>query len=246
MSLCCYCDQSSADGSIDSKIQCMGPCGLFVHLSCVKMTKTVKKACEETPELHFYCKKCDRFSNAGVANALDTFSANIVALSEALKPLMAINMNSLVSNFIANNSSNDTLTTKRRRLDNDVNIVTMRSGKESSKVGTKASNELSTVPPRKSLVISHLASSTTPEMIMKYIKDNLDDEIGDEIRCTMLLPAGKQPSDLNFIGFRVSAPDRMFSTLYNGEFWPNGVQLREFTFRPKKQPMITPVFMNMD
>lgn len=244
MSMCCYCSLSSADGAMDTKIKCMGPCNQFIHLNCVKMTVQTKRICEDLPELHFYCKFCAVYSNAGVANALNSFSANISQLSEALKPLTSLNMNTLVSNFIAKNSNNDVNSpSKRRRTDGDLIRFT---DSATPRTGTKNSEALSTVPLRKSFVISHLANSTTTDMIEKYIKDNVGDVMAIDARCTTLLPVGKQPADLSYISFRVSASEKVYDMINRTEFWPKGVQLREFVFKPKKRSsnIITPVFMD--
>lgn len=241
-SICCYCETSAENGSMDSKIRCMGPCKAYVHLTCVKLTKTALKYFGDCPEMHFYCKVCNQYSMVGIRDSLDNFSQHINNLNEALKPLAAIDFNTMVQQFNINKSTEQTSTTNKRRLLNDGTVQLNNDIQNSVQTfGTKESDALNTVSvqQRKSLVISRLATTTTEQIIEKYINDNLDSAV--DIRCSKLLPSGRNLEDLNYISFRISAPDNVFNKMYNSDFWPRGVQLREYVYKSRNNKTNKPI-----
>lgn len=228
--VCCYCELDTENGSSDSKIRCMGPCNSFVQVECVKLPKETLKAFENCPELHFYCKLCQRYSSVGIRESLDNVSKHINNLSDALKPLSSLNFNTMIQSF-NNRNTEQLLTPNKRRLLNDRSIHQTNTERISSISGTKTSNALSTVviEQRKSLVISHLSNTTTEKLIDDYIKANIGDIVASEIRCSMLLPTGKKAEELKYISFRISAPEKVFIMLHRSE-----VQLREYIYKPRE------------
>lgn len=239
----CYCLKSAENAEMDSKIRCDGPCEQFMHIDCAKITKQLLQAYNECNEMHFYCKLCNKHSLIAIGETMNAFSKEINSLSLALKPLSTVDFKALTASFITNKTINQNIpmathpnvtfrgTPKRRRIENNQN-------KPIELIGTKESDILETVSPspptiRKGMVISHLASSTSVNTVVKYITDNKPELKADDIKCTILIPMNKDPKEPKHINFRVSVPEETFTTVFNPEFWPRGVRLREYIYRQR-------------
>lgn len=220
---------------MDSKIRCMGPCEQFIHIVCVGISKNAVKAFNECDEMHFYCCKCQKYSLCGISETLSNFSKDINKLGDALKPLAEVDFNKLTSSFINNRVHPNVTIRPPKRLRIEMEPEQSNKATSTEKIGTKESDSLSVVPKPKSLVISRLSKVTTTENIAKYIVDNMpDSELSiTDINCTTLIPKDRNATELNHINFRVTVPDRVFDQVFNASFWPKGVIVREYIFRPR-------------
>lgn len=252
--LCCYCNDST-DGEKVDKILCYGPCKKHVHSKCVGLTKSTIKQLSECDSLQFYCTDCKKYSIKGVADSLNTFSSTVGVLAEALKPLQNLNFGDLfgkLTNVVQQNIatgtsissssilSNSIIDPKKRRREIDDNVPLIHPSKksfsETVKSGINNSTELSAVVQRKSIVVSQLSTSTTPEQINLFIGNSLKVDISSEpnlVRTTIIMPANKELKDLNFVSFRVSMPDTLYLSLFSEEFWPRGVKIRDYVFKQR-------------
>lgn len=102
-------------------------------------------------------------------------------------------------------------------------------------VGTLTSNGLTAIESRKTIVASHLSPTTTDDELQSFLKDCLGDDDFAPLKVTKMLPKDRRLEDLNFISFRISAPERLYSKLMSPDFWPIGVTIRDYAYRPKTQ-----------
>lgn len=236
--VCSYCQHPADEASMDSKVKCNGPCEQFIHIGCVNLTKAALKAFNECDEMHFYCNLCKKFSLMGISETMTRFTEKINDLSVALKPLEKVDFNALTSRFSTNTiHPNITIRPKKRaRVEedqtdqSDQNVI-----KSSELVGTNQSKSLDVVPRPRSIVVSRLANVTTIDTIVKYIVDNSPGTLPEELNCTVLLPNNMKAEDLKHINFRVTVPDKIFERVFNPSFWPTGIRLREYVYRPRIQ-----------
>lgn len=231
--VCYYCNESADDASMDSKIRCMGPCEQFIHINCVGLSKAAAKAFNDCNEIHFYCNKCQKYSLCGISETLRNFSKDINKLGDALKPLAEVDFNKLTTSFINNRVHPNVTIRPPKRLRIDMEPEQPNQIISTEKIGTKESDILSVVPKPKSLVIGRLSKATTTDNIAKYVVDNIPDLSTADINCTMLIPKNRNADELNHINFRVTVPDRIFDQVFNASFWPKGVIVREYIFRPR-------------
>lgn len=250
---CCYCNESTEGDKVD-KIMCYGPCKKFVHSKCVGLNKSTIKQLSECDSLQFYCTDCKKYSIKSVADSLNTFSSTVNVLADALKPLQNLNFNDLFSkltnvgqqnralepSILSSSSSSFSSSIKRRRRESDDNISPIQSSTESfSEVvitGNNNSTELSTVAQRRSIVVSQLSPSTLPEQLNLFIGNSLNLNISSEpnlVRSTIIMPANKEMKDLNFLSFRVSMPESLYTTVFSEQFWPRGVKIRDYVFKQR-------------
>lgn len=88
-------------------------------------------------------------------------------------------------------------------------------------------------PSLKHLYVTKLDPSTTEADILKYISEKIAPAQVEGIQCKKLVKTGCTIEDLNFISFKVAAPINLSATLGEANFWPLGVAVRGFTFRPR-------------
>lgn len=231
--VCCYCSESTDDSTMDAKIKCKGPCDEFIHIKCVNMSKIVLKAFDDIDEMHFYCKVCKKYSILGITDTLNNFSEKVNALGTALIPLTKVDFKALTTAFINSKGHHPNVTLrqntpKRARIENEHHQQQL-----AEKIGTKENDSLEAVPKPKSLVLSRLANTTQPEKIVKYITDNVPDLPASDIICTTLLPKDKTPDQLHHINFRVTVPEKFYDSIFDVNFWPKGIHLREYIVRQR-------------
>ena len=93
-------------------------------------------------------------------------------------------------------------------------------------------------PPRKHIFISRLASSTTEDDIMCYIRESC--RIPDsDLFCRKFEP----PSPRVIASFKIVVPEQFFENVSNKSFWPKGTLVREFKPRQSKITKHKPVII---
>lgn len=84
----------------------------------------------------------------------------------------------------------------------------------------------------KSVVISNIDKSISIDYLSNYLADKLKID-KTKIHVSLLLPAGKSVDDLNFLQYKVTAPDVKYSSLMDSNTWPSNVRIRDFVNKPK-------------
>lgn len=91
---------------------------------------------------------------------------------------------------------------------------------------------LKVVARKETILVSQLNPLTEVAELKSFLDKKLK-QSGDSIRCKILIPKGKDRGELNFVGFMVSIPDILYERVMSPTFWPSGVIVRDFLFRPK-------------
>lgn len=81
---------------------------------------------------------------------------------------------------------------------------------------------------RKSVVVSNIGSSITPEYLTNYLMNELNIE-KEKIRVT---PLGNN-RNFNSVQYRVSAPECNYNALTTPNTWPKNVRVRDYVFKPR-------------
>lgn len=89
--------------------------------------------------------------------------------------------------------------------------------------------DLIVVPPRRTVFISRLSAETSVDKVKFYIRSHCS-EFNDN-DCKVFKFNSSQPRDIS--SFKVVVPDKIFDTLVNTSFWPQGVLVKEFIFRDR-------------
>jgi hypothetical protein len=116
-------------------------------------------------------------------------------------------------------------------LENDV-FSTPKALPENHKVrnngfyGTSDADEhIGVAEERRHIVIPRIDPATKPENILRYVKDQTG--IGDE-NCQLLLPKGRDLSDLKFVSFKLGVNDPNYQSLMTPNALPAKVLVRDF------------------
>lgn len=241
---CVVCTESVPVSTATDFVQCSGPCKQFLHQKCAGLPKSTLKIVNETPNLGliFHCKTCFivvkdlRDSLADLKNSIDSLS---VRASQSVPATAALPFSAIVA------EQEERAAGKRRRVDvhhqsttpsmpSPWQTVARKSQRRNLCVGSTACDSLKSVEARKSLVASMLHPTTVPADLEQFIKKQLNlAENSDTLRCTPLIPKGKTAADLDFVSFRISAPESTILQLQDAACWPNGVVVREFQPRPR-------------
>lgn len=232
MSTCGTCKLVLSSVSGES-IVCVGPCKSQICRSCSGLTKAAVKVVSDCLNVHFYCEKCNPYSIKEVSDELKEIKSSIDKLNEAVASVCKPSSNSLISPMIASNhlEPSPMSSLKRRRVDNTwpTERTTPLPPRQDVIIGSCQTAALQTVEGRKCVVASMLHPTTKPEDLAAYLKKalvlNADDT---SIRCSLLIPAGRDIGNLDFVSFKIGIPESKYSLLLAPNIWPNGVKVRPF------------------
>lgn len=227
------CGQCSVTLSavVCESITCVGPCKLPICRSCSGLTRSAVKVALDCVNLHFYCDKCNPYSIKEVSDALKEVKESIGKLNEVLSNATKLNSGTVMSPMFPpiHFESGSTSALKRRRVDNSSSTQRSASPNRGIIVGSCTTATLQTVESRKCVVASMLHPTTKIDDLTKYLSKALNLPDGDSsLRCSLLLPAGRDIKDLDFISFKIGMPESKFSLLLSPEIWPRGVKVRPF------------------
>lgn len=80
---------------------------------------------------------------------------------------------------------------------------------------------------RKSIVVSNIGNSITPEYLMNYLSNELN-TAKENILVTSLQSKGKS---FNSLQYRISAPEINYAALMTPSTWPRNVRVRDYIFK---------------
>lgn len=241
---CVVCTEVVSLAVLGEYVRCDGMCKMYTHQKCAAIPRSVIKCVNETPSLHYYCTKC-------TTKECDLL-VSVAEIKEAIGAL-STRFDNIVDNVAAapptpfrSEFPELSRTSKRRRMDLPTppdhpppTVSSHTINRPNLLVGSTVCDGVKSVEQRKSVVASMIHPSTEPAQLESFLIKQLklpDDS--KQIRCTLLLPKGKTAAELNWVSFRVSAPDSSFALLQNAALWPQGVVVREFVQRPRAlQPL---------
>lgn len=260
MANCSVCGLSALGAHVDDVIQCNGPCNSYFHIACVNLPKESLLTILSSANIRWLCDGCIQSVPQTISDRLDCMTKTISSLSTNLASTFSqlaecsTTMESMVTVVQSDKVGNSL---KRRRLDDQHLTASTNDRDQSDQIPTKpdvvigscSSIALKSIEPRKLLVVSMLDTSTKADDLVKYLKDNSNINIKDlSIRCSSLLPVGRNIEDLDFISFKLNVPESIFSSLLQSSIWPKGVTAREFVTRPggQQQRRRTGVFLRQN
>lgn len=80
----------------------------------------------------------------------------------------------------------------------------------------------------KSLHVSRLATSVTVDELNEYISTNSSLIVNEDFKCMRLVKKDQSAEALSFISFKVDVIAAKCESLFEEEFWPDGVSIRPF------------------
>lgn len=240
---CIVCAESVGVASISEYVQCEGPCKLFTHQKCSGVPKSALKFFNEFPNVHYYCEACN--------NTVKEFREGLADIQKSIDNLRDQVMNKTTnaamltaSPRIVERPVQAGISSVKRRRVGEPSTPTWPLIQSSFKppvsprrnlfVGSLASEIVTSVEQRKSLVATMLHPSTKPDQLEAFLNKQLElPENQHHIRCSLMLPRGKDVSELDYVSFRVSAPESAYNRLCDAVNWPRGVIVREFKMMPR-------------
>lgn len=236
---CSVCNEAISS-VIGETILCSGPCKSNLCRSCSGLTKAAVKIICEYDSCHFYCKVCNRYSIKDISDSLTDLKATICNLNVNMAASLAktnamLPVSPLILPGYLETVPSSSL--KRRRVDKSVDRGNSNSMaevvKQSLIVGSRETSSFQTVEGRKCVVTSLWHPSTSIDDLTKYLKDGLGLPLEDKsLRCTPLIPAGRNVVDLDYLSFKIGVSESKFDALLSADLWPRGVTVREFVHRP--------------
>lgn len=110
-----------------------------------------------------------------------------------------------------------------------VNSISVAPNVICTRVEPVPTTDLVVVPPRKTIFLSRLSPDTSIDHIRSYVKSKCTGILDKEF--SILKFNFSQPRDI--ASFRIYIPARMFETLVDKSFWPEGALVREFVHRDR-------------
>lgn len=224
-------------------VVCSGPCKRYTHQKCSGVPKTVINIMNTGQSLRYFCAPCRNAEASQDAMLLD-MKASIEKLTTTVDMLV---QQSVVDKEVSTNAAG-----KRRRVDDGQpptawpsigsvasprrvpNLQPRPPPKRELLIGSSESDTVQTVASRKSVVASMLHPMTEPPQLEAFLRTKLAlAKDSPDIRCTLLIPAGRKREELSFIAMRVSATEAAFAKLLEPTTWPMGVSVREFVTKPR-------------
>lgn len=227
---------------LDQTVVCK-KCSSIAHVTCYGLNKTIARVLSESNNLAFFCDDCVILTNDNndvcsnqvcnsskdVVEAISELKDVIMGLQKSIQP--PISYKSVLSGDVINHGS-----AKRRRLVDESSTPTgfPRARPNTPTIrGTNAiASTLVTVEPRKLIFVSQLNPSTKESDIVDYVNNQLGDVFAKP-KVNSLIPRGKLLSDLDYISFKLSIPEKHLDKVLSAEFWPKNVMVREFKNFPR-------------
>lgn len=160
-------------------------------------------------------------SGASITNELSTNGNVSSVVVNVVPPDSALNRKGEVAGPMEHITSSDALP-----LAGGINTVNQASQETQDVIET---GDLVVVPPRKTVFISRLSAETTVDKVKFYIKSHCPEFNENDFKIFKF--NSSQPRDIS--SFKVVVPDKIFQTLVNTAFWPQGVLVKEFIFRDR-------------
>jgi hypothetical protein len=91
--------------------------------------------------------------------------------------------------------------------------------------------EISVVEEKRYFVVSRIDPSTTTDDIARFIKN----KTGIDVRCQLLVPRGREVSELEFVSFKVGVCEADYLLLMKPEIWPAKVLVRDFIEKTRRK-----------
>lgn len=101
---------------------------------------------------------------------------------------------------------------------------------------TDEADELCSVEPLKSVVVSQLHPNTTDAKLVDFIVRKLAVN-GDVIKTKALIPRDLKRDELSFISYKLMVPESLYKSILSAALWPKGIVVRDFvpSFRQRQQ-----------
>jgi hypothetical protein len=93
-------------------------------------------------------------------------------------------------------------------------------------------DHIGVVEERRYFVITRIDPTTTSENILRHIHEKTG--IND-VKCQLLLPRGKEVTDLEFISFKLGVKEKDYQTLMTPAVWPSKILVRDFEMRRRSR-----------
>lgn len=80
--------------------------------------------------------------------------------------------------------------------------------------------------------VSRFSPSTTEEELHSWVIDKLNITSDQLIKCSRLIPKGRELLSLEFISFKLAVPKELEGKVLDPSVWPNNITVRPFEQRP--------------
>lgn len=219
------------------------------QLKMIKDVKGLLWSCEHCSITTFQKFVCNKLNDISLGES--TVKSHDVLLSRI--ELLASEVSNLKKNFDAISDSDDQIGVKRFRTGRPLTPRANSSRFEwppkasastvaSSSVVTGTSSEITTLKVVEAPLFYHVSkfsTDTSEEDVLSWISAKLKITDDQQIKCTKLVPRGRELSSLEFISFKVSAPKALEEKIMDASIWPNNTTVRPFeqrAFLPRNYP----------
>lgn len=243
-------------------IKCDDSCNRYYHIKCVAVNKTTLNIVTSNPNVHWYCHQCNNDSRdvrssireikssiSNISNAVSQDLVNVLSngfksVSDNLVGSIAKLQNSNVVKDANATFASVVVSGKKRQRETTDDDNTTRSkflrGTSDNDPSMAALSNPSAINQdviarddhRKSIVVSNISTTITPDYLTSYVSKETQIS-ADNIRVSLLKPAGISRESMSFLQYRVSVPASSYSALQNPNIWPRNVKIREYVWRPK-------------
>lgn len=234
----------------------------FHGFACIHLTKPQIKMIREVKGLLWSCDHCSITTFPkyvcsklnDIALAESTVKSHDVLLSRI--ELLTSEVSNLKKNFDSLNDSEDQIGVKRfrtgrpstpransSRFDWPPKAAGSTMPLSSAVIGT--SSETTTLKIVEAPIyfhVSRFSTETTEEELQSWISDKLNVDGAQQVKCTRLVPRGRELSSLEFVCFKVSIPKTLEEKIMDASIWPTNITVRPFeqrTFLPQTQSYLS-------
>lgn len=213
-------------------------CENIIHLKCYGIDKKQGKLITDSPNIILMCDICleELVTLAEISKGIAEVKKVVEKIAKVVSKENKTTSKPILNN---NNISGDntpivTRSVKRKRLDQQSTIRTPIN----KVIGTNDAAELKSVEGRRQLVVTQIHPETTEEMVIQYIRKQLQLNDTIDIRAKTLLPKDRNKEDLSYISVKIVVPESLYSLVLSAELWPKGIAVRDFVpgFK-RRQPM---------
>lgn len=270
LSQCLWCKKGAAT-DVDILI-CFG-CEKSFHGSCCSLTRASVKVIKDVPAVKWFCLNCDESSFANIItnrfNGIDNKIDKMVngnqyeellkrmdGLTNEVSAIKLVVDSQIISEDTSGEIFDDVFRRKRLRSGRTKQKSTtsvpawplIMSGNGSSQciTGTDASSSLKVIEPKAWFHVSRFGPDTTVDDLKTYVSEKIS---SNEVECYLLVPKGRDPSELRFVSFKIGVLGSSKSALMDASIWPSNVSVRHFEQRsgfPTPKYATIPTRMHQD
>lgn len=220
-------------------------------LKVIKDVKGLLWTCEHCSITTFQKYVCNKLNDISLSES--SIKSHDVLLSRI--ELLTSEVSNLKKNFDSISDFDDQIGGKRFRTGRP---ITPRSNSSrfdwppkaststvaSSSVVKGTSSEITTLKVVETPLLYHVSrfsTETSEEELQSWISDKLNVSSDQLVKCTKLVPRGRDLSSLEFVSFKLSAPKALDEKIMDPSIWPNNITVRPFeqrAFLPRSYPSL--------